>query len=102
MDGKEGSDGAIVTVTGSQYWPGDTVTIAYCRGAPRPGSQPIVRCNQYLSQLLGQATVDLDGRFTARVTLPSDARIGLITFEAYATNDISAGGDPYTPTTPFH
>ncbi len=102
LDRTQGSAGATVTVTGSQYWPGDTVTIAYCRGAPRPGSQPIVRCNQYLSQLLGQATVDLDGRFTARVTLPSDARIGLITFEAYATTAIGADGDPYTLTTPFH
>ncbi len=42
LDRTQGSAGATVTVTGSQYWPGDTVTIAYCRGAPRPGSQPIV------------------------------------------------------------
>jgi hypothetical protein len=101
LDRTQGPAGASVTVSGSQYWPGDTVTIAYCRGAPQSGSQPIVPCNHYLSQVLGQAIVDLAGRFTARVTLPRNARTGLITFEAYATTAVGAMIDPYTLTTRF-
>jgi hypothetical protein len=98
----QGLAGASVTVSGSQYWPGDTVTIEYCRGAPQLGSGPLVRCNEYLSQALGQATVDSAGRFTARVTLPHNARTGPITFEAYATSSFVWMSDPYTLTAPFH
>jgi hypothetical protein len=102
LDRTGGVAGVTIGVTGDQWWPGDVVQIAYCRGA-------VALCNVYATQALGTATVNRAGHFSAQVALPANARTGPITVEAYAGSgllgpyvvarhfQVVAGGAPANP-----
>lgn len=83
LDHAQGLSGAALTVTGDHWWPGDTVQVAYCRGTTN-------RCAPNLMQQLGTAVVDGNGHFSVHVALPTNARVGPISVEAYVGDDIAS------------
>lgn len=91
LDSSQGLAGAALTIAGDHWWPGDTVQIAYCRGIT-------TYCNPYVMQQLGTAVVDDHGHFSARVALPTNARVGPISVEVYVGDQAVS---PYLMTQAF-
>jgi hypothetical protein len=85
-----GRPGSSLTITGDQWWPGDTILIEYCRLEASSVSPLGTQCNDgprglittgYASQI-GTATADESGRFTATVIFPADAKPGDVLLQA--------------------
>jgi hypothetical protein len=77
-------------VTGDHWYPGDDVSLEYCRIEAAQPTALGLRCNLgpqgssttgYASQI-GEVSVDTSGRFRASVTLPANAKPGAIIVQA--------------------
>ena len=99
----QGLPGTLVTLTGTN-WPPGLVLLDYCRGqAPSPGTSHVV-CYPNATQGIGFAvlyeyeTVPVS-TFSIEVTIPPNARPGLITLQASIDSDILP--NVYTLDLPF-
>ncbi|HEX9069094.1 MAG TPA: hypothetical protein VF807_10015 [Ktedonobacterales bacterium] len=74
--------GSRVTVTGDYWNPGEAVTLEYCRDGLHDGDQYAwPHCIHGSEQELGTAIVDATGHLSQQVTIPANARLGIITIE---------------------
>jgi hypothetical protein len=90
LSAPQGAPGVTLTSAGDHWWPGDEVTVEYCRiEAAEPTAQGM-RCNPgpqgsattgFAAQI-GEVLVDTAGHFRATVTLPANAKPGEIIVEA--------------------
>jgi hypothetical protein len=88
------AQGDALRVSGDHWWPGDTVQLLYCGGAPK-SANAAVRCNPAQSTTLGTAQVDATGHFAAHVTIPAQTATGAGTLEASVSGEYD---DPFTAT----
>lgn len=96
----EGEAGVAVVVRGDHWYPGDPVTIEYCRGQNTSIAPGEPRCLGNTTQWLGQTTVDAAGRLNATVSLPTNARTGPVLIQARVENDV-LGLAVYAQAAPF-
>ena len=90
-----------ITVRGANWYPGDTVTITYCRWQTILSDLQVLRCDPSQSQTLTAVTVDAAGHFSTSIHLPTSAQNGPITIQALVPNDVFglavyAQAAPYT------
>jgi hypothetical protein len=74
--------GSQVTVSGDHWNPGEAVMLEYCRDGLHNGDQyDWPHCIHGSEQELGTAIVDTTGHLSQQVTIPVNARLGIITIE---------------------
>ena len=78
----------VISVTGSNWFPGDTIVLEYCRDQQVVSGFSGPRCDPSFTQALGQTMVHPDGSFVASVKLPPNAATGPITIQARVPNDV--------------
>jgi len=90
LSANRGEPGVKLIVTGDHWYPGDDVSLEYCRIEAAQPTALGLRCNLgpqgssttgYASQI-GEVSVDTSGRFRASVTLPANAKPGAIIVQA--------------------
>lgn len=90
LDRQIGPPGATIALRGDHWPAGKSVIVEYCRSEAVSQSQNGKECNQGAlglvvagyAQELGEADVDTLGHFSARVTLPANARPGSVMLQA--------------------
>ncbi|HEX9069966.1 MAG TPA: hypothetical protein VF807_14435 [Ktedonobacterales bacterium] len=79
--------GSTLTVIGDHWNPGETFAIGYCSGDLHNGPPPrwpFCSDGSSMQRQLGMVTVDSGGHLRQQVTIPADARLGIITIEVDA------------------
>lgn len=101
LERSQGAPGVAVVVRGDRWYPGDAVTLEYCRGEDGASIAPNEpRCPPQSAQWLGQTTVDTHGRFSRTLSVPTNARVGPILIQARVENDVM-GLVVYAQAAPF-
>jgi len=93
LDRTIASPGATILVTGEHWNPGEAVTLHYCRDGLHNGvASAWPFCVHGSQQDLAVATIDAHGNLRQQVTIPANARLGVITIEAAdVPGDVSGG-----------
>ena len=95
----QGLPGTVVTLKGTN-WPLGMVLVDYCRGQTHADGSTHIGCYPGASQGIGFALINgAPGTFSIEVTIPPNARPGLITLQASADSDILT--NVYTLDLPF-
>jgi hypothetical protein len=90
LSANHGPPGVTLTVTGDHWYPGDDVSLEYCRLEAAQPTALGLRCNlgpqgsvaTGFAAQIGAVSVDTGGHYSATVTLPHDAKPGAIIVQA--------------------
>ena len=76
--------GMAITLSGEHWYPGATYTIKYCAALwGQNGWEKDGNCGKSSNPVLGDATIDAQGRMRQRLNIPGDEPLGVVILHVY-------------------